>query len=159
MGFSVSGALPGRAETAALLRLRARAAQRVRAFFDARGVLEVTTPCIVGAAAGEPGIASMPSEGGWLRSSPEFEMKRLLADGGGDIWQMGPAFRGGERGAHHRPEFTLIEWYRVGWDYLRLLDETAELLSCLLHSHAPDSAPWRLCADAVPQRLSRTSGR
>ena len=129
------GALTKEHETSARLRLRARAAQRVRAFFDARDALEVTTPCIVDAAVGEPGIASMRSEHGWLRSSPEFEMKRLLAAGSGDIWQMGPAFRSGERGARHRPEFTLIEWYRVEWDYLRLLDETVELLSHLLRPH------------------------
>ena len=138
--------------TAARLRLRARVVGRVRAFFDARGVLEVTTPCIVGAAAGEPGLASMRGEGGWLRTSPELEMKRLLAAGSGDVWQMGPAFRSGERGARHRPEFTLIEWYRVGWDYLRLLDETVELLECLLHPH-PAGAHLVDCA-RLPYRTA-----
>ena len=135
----MSGALSGPAESAARLHLRVRTMQRVRAFFQVRGVLEITTPCIVGAAAGEPGIASMRSEGGWLRSSPEFEMKRLLAAGSGDVWQLGPVFRSGERGAHHRPEFTLIEWYRVGWDYLRLLDESVALLACLLRPDSPDA--------------------
>ncbi len=109
--------------------------EAVRAFFAEREVLEVTTPCVIGAPTCEPDVAGVRCEDGWLRSSPEFEMKRLLAAGSGDVWQMGPAFRGGERGARHRPEFTLIEWYRVGWDYRRLLDETAELLSCLLRPH------------------------
>ncbi len=114
------------------LHLRARVVEQIRAFFSARGVLETATPCIVGAPAGEANIESMAAGGGWLRTSPEFEMKRLLAAGSGDIWQLGPVFRNDESGAHHQPEFTLLEWYRVGLDYLHLLDETLELLSHVL---------------------------
>lgn len=127
------------AAAAQCLQLRAQVAAQIRAFFDARNVLEVATPCLVGAPVSEVGIGSVAAGGGWLRTSPEFEMKRLLAAGSGDIWQLGPVFRSGESGRLHRPEFTLLEWYRVGMDYRRLLDETLELLSQILRPLQPDA--------------------
>lgn len=132
------------AAAASCLRLRAQVVAQIRAFFSARNVAEVTTPCLVGAPVSEVGIGSIAAAGGWLRTSPEFEMKRLLAAGSGDIWQLGPVFRDDESGRLHRPEFTLLEWYRVGMDYLRLLDETLELLSQILRPLRP-AAPLRLC--------------
>ncbi|MDD9806743.1 MAG: EF-P lysine aminoacylase EpmA [Gammaproteobacteria bacterium] len=131
------------AKAAQCLRLRAQVAAQIRAFFSARNVLEVATPCLVGAPVSEVGIGSVAAGGGWLRTSPEFEMKRLLAAGSGDIWQLGPVFRSDESGRLHRPEFTLLEWYRVGMDYRRLLDETLELLSQILRPLNP-AAPVRL---------------
>lgn len=111
------------------LGLRARLLQRTRAFFAARGVLEVETPQLSATAATDlhlESLAASPAEGGpagWLHTSPEFPMKRLLAAGAGDIWQLARVFRGAERGRRHNPEFSLLEWYRVGWDAGRLMDE------------------------------------
>ncbi|HUG97921.1 MAG TPA: EF-P lysine aminoacylase EpmA [Gammaproteobacteria bacterium] len=118
----------------ATLRLRARALQRVRAFFADRGLLEVDTPQLSAAAAtdlhleslqvSQPGGAAL----GWLHTSPEFPMKRLLAAGAGDIWQLARVFRGAESGRRHNPEFTLLEWYRVGWNAAALMDEVDDFL-------------------------------
>ncbi|MGX5731117.1 EF-P lysine aminoacylase EpmA [Pseudoxanthomonas beigongshangi] len=124
------------------IRLRARLNATVRAFFAARGVLEVETPVMSQAGNTDPNIASFSLEFGghvdagprqrWLRTSPEFPLKRLLAAGLGDCYELGRVFRDGEAGGRHNPEFTMLEWYRVGWDHQRLIDECADLLrDCL----------------------------
>lgn len=122
----------------AALRLRARLNALIRAFFAERGVIEVETPCLSRAGNTDPNIASFaldfsgPVHGGrrrrWLRTSPEFALKRLLAEGFGDCYELGRVFRDGEAGGRHNPEFTMLEWYRVGWDHHRLLDETIALV-------------------------------
>jgi elongation factor P--(R)-beta-lysine ligase len=124
---------------------RAEIAAAVRAFFAARGVLEVETPLLSAAATPEPHLASLaahdPAEAGgagdgastwWLATSPELPMKRLLAAGWGPIFQLARVARGGEAGRRHNREFTLLEWYRPGWDHLRLIDEVVELLDAVL---------------------------
>lgn len=109
----------------------------MRAFFAVRGVLEVETPQLSAAAATDLHLESLsarPAEGGaagWLHTSPEFPMKRLLAAGAGDIWQLARVFRGSERGRRHNPEFSLLEWYRVGWDAGRLMDDVDEFVRTL----------------------------
>ena len=120
------------------LRLRARVYALVRDFFAARGVLEVETPVLSEAGNTEPNIdgfstgfsghrdAGSPQR--WLRTSPEYPLKRLLAAGVGDCYELGRVFRNGEAGGRHNPEFTMLEWYRVGWDHLRLAEETVELV-------------------------------
>ena len=113
--------------------LAARAALlvEIRRFFGNRDVLEVTTPVLSGAGNTDPGIEPFELAAGctrWLRTSPEYAMKRLLAAGSGDIYELGPVFRNGEAGRHHNPEFTLLEWYRVGWTYRQLMEEVAELV-------------------------------
>ena len=120
------------------LRLRARLNALIRAFFAERGVIEVETPCLGRAGTTDPNIESFridsigPVHGGprrrWLRTSPEFALKRLLAEGFGDCYELGRVFRDGEAGGRHNPEFTMLEWYRVGWDHHRLLDETIALV-------------------------------
>ncbi|HEY5720325.1 MAG TPA: EF-P lysine aminoacylase EpmA [Gammaproteobacteria bacterium] len=134
----------------ATLRARARMLAGIRAFFAARGVLEVETPQLSAAATSDPALHSLatrwPGPDGpprYLHTSPEFPMKRLLAAGSGDIWQLARVFRDGERGRQHHPEFTLLEWYRVGWDHRRLLDEVAELVGALLDGQ-PLAAPEKL---------------
>ena len=122
----------------AALRLRARLYALIREFFAARGVLEVETPVLSEAGNSEPNIEGFTThfsghrDAGpprrWLRTSPEYPLKRLLAAGVGDCYELGRVFRNGEAGGRHNPEFTMLEWYRVGWDHRRLADETVELV-------------------------------
>ena len=128
------------------LRARAVLLAAIRAFFAERDVLEVETPQLSTAATSDPVLASLatrwPGPDGpprFLHTSPELPMKRLLAAGSGDIWQLARVFRDGERGRLHHPEFTLLEWYRVGWDPRRLMAEVAELVTTLLDGHALQS--------------------
>lgn len=148
----MSAAWPWRPSAAApALRLRARLNARVRAFFAERGVLEVETPVLSRAGNTEPNIASFALEFSgrtdgaprtrWLRTSPEFALKRLLAAGVGDCYELGRVFRDGEAGGRHNPEFTMLEWYRLGWDHLRLLDETVALVREALALVGRDAAP------------------
>ncbi|MFT3762825.1 MAG: EF-P lysine aminoacylase EpmA [Pseudoxanthomonas sp.] len=124
------------------LRLRAWLNRLIREFFHQRNVLEVETPVMSVAGNTDPNIASFSLQFGgrtdgatrtrWLRTSPEFPLKRLLAAGIGDCYELGRVFRDGEAGGRHNPEFTMLEWYRVGWDHQRLIDETVELVQAAL---------------------------
>jgi len=128
--------------TAEALRLRAKLNAAIRAFFAERNVLEVETPVLSVAGNTDPNIASFSLEFSgrtdgaprtrWLRTSPEFALKRLLSAGVGDCYELGKVFRDGEAGGRHNPEFTMLEWYRVGWDHHRLIDETAEVANVAL---------------------------
>ncbi len=120
-----------------ILAARAKMLAAVRDFFAARGVLEVETPLVSSAAATDPNIESLrvldpAGAHRYLNTSPEFAMKRLLAAGSGDIYQVSRAFRAGECGALHNPEFTLLEWYREGFDLQGLMWEVAELIASLV---------------------------
>lgn len=122
--------------TADPARLKARAGllRDIREFFSNRGVMEVETPLISKAGNTDPEIQSIrTSDGKYLRTSPEFALKRLLAAGNGDIYELGRVFRAGESGRSHNPEFTMLEWYRIGFDYHRLMDEVAELVRHCAH--------------------------
>lgn len=120
------------------LRLRARLNATLRTFFAERGVSEVETPMLSQAGNTDPNVASFRTEFGghvsagpctrWLRTSPEFPLKRLLSAGFGDCYELGRVFRDGEAGGRHNPEFTMLEWYRVGWDQHQLADETVALV-------------------------------
>lgn len=126
------------------LRQRAVVYRHIREFFHSRGVLEVETPVLSQAGNTDPNIASFhleysgPSTGGsrrrWLRTSPEFPLKRLLAGGIGDCYEIGKVFRDGEFGRRHNPEFSMLEWYRVGWNHLQLAEEAVSLLQDLFVS-------------------------
>ncbi len=131
------------------LRLRAALNARVRAFFAERGVVEVETPVLSMAGNTEPNIASFALEftgrtdgapsRRWLRTSPEHPLKRLLAAGFGDCYELGRVFRDGEAGGRHNPEFTMLEWYRTGWDHHALVAECAALVAdalALVHRSA-----------------------
>ena len=120
------------------MRLRARLYAAVRDHFSAEGVLEIETPILSRAGNTEANIESFctafkghrdagPAER-WLRTSPEHAMKRLLVAGVGDCYELGRVFRNGEAGRRHNPEFTMLEWYRVGWDHHRLAEETVALV-------------------------------
>ncbi len=125
------------------LQRRAQLLRRIRQFFDDRGFLEVETPLLSADTVIDrhidplsvivPDDPRTPNEGRrmWLQTSPEFAMKRLLAAGGEAIYQITRAFRAGESGALHNPEFTMVEWYRVGdtmQDGMQLLNELAEAI-------------------------------
>lgn len=113
------------------LECRARAADRVRAFFRDRGYLEVETPVRVSIPALEPHIDAEPAGRAWLRTSPELHMKRLVCAGYDKIFQIGPCFRRGERGSRHLPEYTMLEWYRTHAHSGDLVAETSELLAAV----------------------------
>ena len=87
---------------------------RLRGFLAARGYLEVETPILGRCRVPDRHLESVPAAGGFLHTSPEFAMKRLLAAGSGPIFQIGKAFRAGESGRQHAVEFTIAEWYRLG---------------------------------------------
>ena len=146
--------------SARLETLQARAAMlgRFRDFFATAGVLEVETPILSQAAVTDPALASLRTRAGclgqplYLQTSPEFPMKRLLAAGSGPIYQICKVFRDDERGRRHHPEFTLLEWYRPGWDHHRLMDELAGLVrAALARPDLPvERIPYR---DLFRQRL------
>jgi len=132
------------------LAARADLLQVLRHFFRDRGVMEVDTPLLSQGTVPDPGIDVFRLPGGgdephrYLQTSPESAMKRLLAAGSGDIFQICKAFRQGEAGRHHNPEFTLLEWYRVGWDHAALMREVAELLGTVLNSDSWQVWPYRM---------------
>ena len=146
------------AATERALRQRARMLSMARAFFAHRGVLEVETPILSSAAVSDPQIeslttqiAGMPSRS-YLCPSPEYAMKRLLAAGSGDIYQICKVFRDAERGRWHNPEFTMIEWYRVGFDDSALMDEVEMLVGQLLAPARTLERAERLSYAAALQR-------
>jgi lysyl-tRNA synthetase class 2 len=145
--------------TATLDALRRRAAMlaAARDFFAGRGVLEVETPILSSAAVSDPQIESLATRvagmaaRSYLCTSPEYAMKRLLAAGSGDIYQICKVFRDAERGRWHNPEFTLIEWYRLGYDDAALMTEVEALVGCLLAPRRLEPAE-RLSYSAALQR-------
>lgn len=146
--------------TLALLQQRASLLARIRHFFSQRGVLEVDTPTLARAGVTDlhlenfitrfvgPGMAQGLEL--YLQTSPEFHMKRLLAAGSGPIYQLGKSYRNEESGRLHNPEFTMLEWYRPGFDHHQLMDEMAELLMRVLDCAEPERLTYQA---AVQQRL------
>lgn len=115
---------------------------RVRGFFQEKGYLEVETPFRIPAPAPEAQIDAIASAGWFLQTSPELCMKRMLAAGYGRIYQICRCWREGERGARHLGEFTMLEWYRAGADYLALMEETEALITA---SAARSTIRYRGC--------------
>ncbi len=127
--------------TWATLRTRAHLLAATREFFADRGLLEVETPALVQHAVSDPQLHNLPVRHRsqhplFLHTSPEFHMKRLLAAGAPDIWQLARVFRDGEVGRHHEPEFALVEWYRHDFNLRQMAAET-----CALIEHWADAIP------------------
>ncbi len=134
--------------------------RKIRTFFLERSVLEVETPLLGNAIGTDPQLEffttefSLPSQHHtlFLQTSPEFAMKRLLAAGIGSIYQICKAFRNGETGRFHNPEFNLLEWYRVGFDLSRLMDDCEELIQRLFQDRRPLNPALRISYQEVFQR-------
>ena len=151
--------------SAEAIRLRARLYGLIRQFFAERGVLEVETPVMSAAGNTDPNIESFSTrfsghvDAGarerWLRTSSEFAQKRLLAAGIGDCYELGRVFRNGEAGRRHNPEFTMLEWYRVGWDHQQLIDETIEVVQAAL---ALGGAAAKVCKTTYRDLFTGTVG-
>lgn len=134
------------------LEIRARVFGLVRAFFEKEGFLEVHTPILTGAPAPEPHIRLLAAEDGrFLIASPELHMKRLLAAGYEKIYRITPAFRAGERGRLHHPEFTILEWYRSGADYKDLQKDCQRLVRSVCGGPGTLSGPRRRGRELDPR--------
>ena len=120
----------------ATLEVRAKMLRAAREYFTATRALEVETPTLSAAAVTDVHLASVAAtalgKASYLHTSPEYPMKRLLAAGCGDIWQICRVYRDGESGRWHNPEFTMIEWYRVGIDHHALMSDVERLISAML---------------------------
>jgi len=141
--------------SAAVLKLRAQLLQRIRHFFVERGFLEVETPVLSADTVVDRHLDPLsvvlyddprqPNSGRtlWLQTSPEFAMKRLVAAHGMSIFQVTHAFRAGERGQFHNPEFTMLEWYEVGADYRAGMKFLDDLSSDILHRGRSEYVSYR----------------
>lgn len=147
----------------ATLRQRAAVLAAIRAYFAARGVLEIETPALSPAGVTDPAIESMTTSARslaqqhYLQTSPESAMKRLLAAGSGDIYQFCRVYRDDELGRWHQPEFTLLEWYRVGWDEQQLMTEVADVVASALAA-AGSATPARSVRVSYAQALDAALG-
>ncbi|MDJ0917546.1 MAG: EF-P lysine aminoacylase EpmA [Woeseiaceae bacterium] len=125
-------------------RQRSALLDRARSWFRSRAVLEVDTPALSSAAVSDPNIRSLSVSGVdgnvgplFLHTSPEFCMKRMLADGYPDIYSICRVFRGGELGRSHQPEFTMIEWYRLDFGLAQIIEDTLQLIQSVLRDRTP----------------------
>ncbi len=138
------------------LHRRADLLRDIRSFFADRDVLEVETPILSQAGNSDPGMEQFGTrDDRWLRTSPEYALKRLLAAGEDDLYELGRVFRAGESGPWHNPEFTLLEWYRRGWPYPRLMDEVVDLIT---HCSQRFDRQWKVQHVTYRDWLKDTAG-
>ena len=126
----------------AFLRLRQSVLQEIRAWLDGQGFLEVDTPVLVPAPSPEAVFTPLPAGGGYLITSPEFQLKRMLVGGFPALYRLGPVFRGAEIGAQHNPEFSMLEWYRAGAGLPDLATDLATLLKRLVPLAEESARQW-----------------
>lgn len=140
------------------LELRAHLLQTIRAHFDGQGYLEVETPCLLTTVAPEEYIEPMECDGRYLATSPELQMKQLVAAGMGRIYQVTRSFRRGEYGRKHSPEFTILEWYRGGSSLQCLVDDLDQLMkACVKALCGGDRFEWNGHTVDVSKPLKVTS--
>ena len=134
-----------------LLRQRAELLQKLRAFFYERGFIEVETPLLASETIPESHINLLGLADGerWLQASPEMHHKRLLCEGAGPIFEVTRSFRQGEQGAHHNPEFTIVEWYRPADDMLAGMDLLDELIQILFDAPKARRTSYREAFERV----------
>ncbi len=138
--------------------LRAQVNHTVRAFFAHRQVLEVETPVLLSAVNPDPAIEPLAAaERYFLRTSPEFPLKRLLCAGSGPVYELGRVFRAGEAGRRHHQEFTMLEWYQPGYELDQLMTEVAELINEVLTAcqSSPLPTAWRRHRDMIDELLGQ----
>ena len=143
---------------------RAGLLKRAREFFDTRGILEVDTPALSKFAVTDPHIESLSASSAtdpdlFLHTSPEYGMKRLLAAGFGDIYQICKVFRDRERGRNHLAEFTLVEWYRLSFDLQEIMRDTIEFVAALLDRSSLASSADFFSYDEAFQKTVNLSPR
>lgn len=137
---------------------RAALLERARQYFSDQGLLAVDTPALVSYPTSDPNIENLairskPGTDSWLGTSPETYLKRLLASGYRDIYSICRVFRDGESGARHLPEFTMAEWYRLGFDLDAIVEDTVDFISaCLSHDSLRDKVVRHDYADVVRER-------
>lgn len=129
--------------TREILQQRAQMLMAIREFFARKNVMEVDTPLLASTGVTDPHLVNFETKFAsplqaneqtlYLQTSPEYAMKRLLCSGSGCIYQLSKAFRNEEAGRFHNPEFTMLEWYRVGFDHWQLMEEVSELLKLTLN--------------------------
>lgn len=139
------------------LRARGRVLAAVRRFFDDRGYIEVPTPVLVPSPAMEETLFAVEAEGGFLRTSPEFALKKVLAAGLCRVYEIGPCLRGREQGPWHGREFTMLEWYRAGAELDDLMDEVEALVdsACVAVGRSGPTS-WR--RETVRDLVRETTG-
>lgn len=135
------------------LQKRARLLRSVREYFAATRTLEVETPTLSAAAVSDVHLTSVQAQvcgkPAYLHTSPEYAMKRLLAAGSGDIYQIARVYRDGETGRYHNPEFTMIEWYRLHHNHHQLMDDVEQLLGCLMPARCIDRSERLTYQEAI----------
>lgn len=135
------------------LERRAEMLKAARQYFAVTRALEVETPTLCRAPVSDVHLASVKASvcgrPAWLHTSPEYPMKRLLAAGSGDIYQIARVYRDDEQGRYHNPEFTMIEWYRLNQDHHQLMEDVEELIGCMLPSRCVDRAERMTYAEVM----------
>ena len=127
-----------------ILRLRAEVLRKIRQYFSDKEVLEVETPVLSPFAVTDPDVHSIRgSNYGYLHTSPEYAMKRLLCKGAPSIFQIAHVFRAGELGRYHNPEFSMLEWYRLNFDHIDLMAEVSELINLILGPGEYQTIPYK----------------
>lgn len=136
-----------------LLAQRSELLQRTRAFFAQRNYLEIDAPLLVRGPTLDPNIDSFSLEDRslFLSTSPEFQLKRLVAEGLPRLYSLGHVFRRGELGAHHNPEFMMLEWYRVGASWREIAEEVIALIADLSQGQRQDEWRWRSVQELFSQ--------
>ena len=127
-----------------ILRLRAEVLRKIRQFFSDKEVLEVETPILSPFAVTDSDVHSIKvTDYGYLHTSPEYAMKRLLCKGAPSIFQIAHVFRAGELGRYHNPEFSMLEWYRLNFDHIDLMAEVSEVINLILGPGEYQTIPYK----------------